>query len=198
MITDTLENAINNGTSLRVRYFGGSTPGGEREIQPISFKDGKVRAYCSLSGETKTFIVQKMELVVEGTPSQLASSMPPPVITYDSVDEFFANQTAALQALGWVVQREGETISLHRAFKNGKLIQTPDVALQYEAIAFDLVFDGEQFKEANHRERARPWIVSAKKQTTKTYGDFCKAQITFLEFAKSLSPLSPRSPQTLL
>lgn len=189
MIAEALKNAIDNGASLRVRYFGGSTPGGEREIQPISVKDGKVRARCLLSGETKTFVVGKMELVVDGTPSQLASTMPPPVVTYESIDEFLANQTAALQALGWVVQREGETISLHRTFKNGKLIQTPDVELRYEAIAYDLVFDGEQVTEANHRERSRPWVVSAKKQTTKTYGDFGKAQITFLEFAKSLSQL---------
>ena len=189
MITEALERAIDNGTSLRVRYFGGSTPGGEREIQPISVKDGKVRARCLLSGETKTFVVEKMELVVDGIPSQLASTMPPPAITYESVEEFFANQAAALQTLGWVVQHEGETISLHRTFKNGKLIQTPDVELRYEAISYDLVFDGEQIAEANHRERSRPWVVSAKKQTTKTYGDFGKAQITFLEFAKSLSPL---------
>lgn len=189
MITEALENAISNGASLRVRYFGGSTPGGEREIQPISVKDGKVRARCLLSGETKTFVVEKMELAVDGKPSQLASTMPPPVATYESVDDFIANQTAALQALGWVVQREGETISLHRTFKNGKLIQKPDVEIRYEAIAYDLVFDGEQVTEANHRERSRPWVVSAKKQTTKTYGDFGKAQITFLGFAKSLSPL---------
>ena len=190
MITEALEKAIDNGTSLRVRYFGGSTPGGEREIQPISVKDGKVRARCLLSGETKTFVIEKMELVVDGIPSQLASTMPPPAITYESVEEFFTNQAAELQALGWVVQHEGETISLHRTFKNGKLIQTPDVELRYEAIAYDLVFDGEQITEANHRERSRPWVVSAKKQTTKTYGDFGKAQITFLEFAKSLSPLA--------
>lgn len=190
MIAEALENAIDNGATLRVRYFGGSSPGGEREIQPISVKDGKVRARCLLSGETKTFVVEKMELVVEGSPSILASTLPPPVVTYESVDDFFANQTTALQALGWIVQREGESISLHRAFKNGKVIQTPDVALQYEATASDLVFDGEEIFETNHRDRARPWIVRAKKQTTKTYGDFAKAQVTFLEFAKSLSPLA--------
>lgn len=190
MITEALENAIDSGASLRVRYFGGSSPGGEREIQPISVKDGKVRARCLLSGETKTFGVEKMELVVDSTPSQLASRILPAIVTYASVDEFIANQSSTLQALGWVVQREGESVSLHRTFKSGKLIQTPDVELQYEATTSDLVFDGEQLFEANHRDRARPWVVRAKNQSTKTYGDFGKAQVTFLEFAKSLSPLS--------
>lgn len=190
MITEALENAIDSGASLRVRYFGGSSPGAEREIQPISVKDGKVRARCLMSGETKTFAVEKMELVIEGKPSQVAYTMPPVVVTYESVDEFLAHQTAALQTLGWIVQSATEVISLHRAFKNGKLIQTPDVAIQYEPIAYDLVFDGDQITEANHRARSRPWVVRAKKQTTKTYGDFAKAQITFLEFAKLLSPLN--------
>lgn len=190
MIVAALENAIDCGATLRVRYFGGSSPGGEREIQPISVKDGKVRARCLLSGETKTFVVDKMELVVEGSTSILASTLPPPVVIYESVDDFFANQTATLQGLGWIVQREGESISLHRAFKNGKVIQSPDVALQYETTASDLVFDGEAVFETNHRDRARPWVVRAKKQTTKIYGDFGKAQITFLDFAKSLSPLA--------
>jgi len=152
-------------------------------------KDGKLRARCLSSGETKTFVIEKMELVVEGVASQLASSMPVPVLTYQSVDEFVANQEPSLKALGWVIQREGNTVSLHRTFKNGKLIKTPDVALTYEATTYDLVFDGEQVTEANHRERSRPWVVREVAQTTKTFGDFGKAQITFLEFAKSLSPL---------
>ena len=190
MIAEALENAIYNGATLRVRYFGGSSPGGEREIQPISVKDGKVRARCLLSGETKTFVIEKMELVVEGAPSELASTLLPPVVTYGSVNEFFVNHTASLQALGWIVQCEGESISLHRAFKNGKVIQTPDIAIQYQATDSDLVFDGQQIFETNHRDRARPWIVRTKIHTTKTYGNFGKAQLTFLELAKSLSPLA--------
>ena len=189
MLAETLENAIDNKANLRVRYFGGSSPGREREIQPISVKDGKVRAQCLLSGETKIFFLEKMELVVEGELSQLASFMPPTVVTYESVNDFHAYQTEALQQLGWVVQCEGKVISLHRTFKNGKLIYTPDVEIRYEAIAYDLVYDGEIVTEANHRERLRPWVVRAKKQTTKSYGDFGKAQIKFLEFAKLLSPL---------
>ncbi|BAO84287.1 predicted transcriptional regulator [Serpentinimonas maccroryi] len=191
MIAENLQNAIASGASLRVRYFGGSTPGRERDIQPISVKDGKVRARCLLSDEIKTFIIEKIELVVDGEPSQLASILPQPIVTFQTVDVLTFFKTAALQALGWAVQREGENISLHRTLKNGKMIQKPDVSLRYEAIAYDLVFDGEQVRETNHRERSRPWIVSAKKQATKTYGDFGKAQTSFLEFAKSLSPLGP-------
>ena len=66
MIHDALLEAIENGKPLRVRYFGGSSPGAERELQPLAVNDGKVRARCIPSGETKTFVVEKMELAVEG------------------------------------------------------------------------------------------------------------------------------------
>lgn len=188
MILDSLLKAIENGELLRVRYFGGSSPGSERELQPLSVKDGKVRARCLSSGETKTFVIEKMELAIEGVASLLAASLPVPVPLYPTVDEFVARQSAIFQELGWVVLHEGQSLSLHRTFKNGKLIQSPDVALQFEAIAYDLVFDGEQVLEANHRDRSRPWIVRANNQNTKTYGDFSKAQLAFLEFAKLLAP----------
>ncbi len=188
MILDDLLKAIENGEPLRVRYFGGSSPGSERELQPLSVKDGKVRALCTLSGETKTFVVEKMELVIEGVASALAATLPPPVSLYPTVDEFAANHAASFQEQGWVVLHEGQSLSLHRTFKNGKLIQNPDVALQFEAVTHDLVFDGEQVLEANHRDRSRPWIVRAKNQNTKTFGDFGKAQVAFLEFAKALAP----------
>ena len=188
MILDDLLKAIENGEPLRVRYFGGSSPGSERELQPLSVKDGKVRALCTLSGETKTFVVEKMELVIDGVASALAATLPAPVPLYPTVEEFVANQSTLFQELGWAILHEGQALSLHRTFKNGKLIQSPDVALQFEAVTHDLVFDGERVLEANHRERSRPWIVRAKNQNTKTFGDFGKAQVTFLEFAKSLAP----------
>lgn len=188
MILDDLLKAIENGEALRVRYFGGSSPGSERELQPLSVKDGKVRALCTLSGETKTFVVEKMELVIDDVASALAATLPPPVSLYPTIDEFAANHTASFQEQGWTILYEGQSLSLHRTFKNGKLIQNPDVALQFETVTHDLVFDGEQVLEANHRDRSRPWIVRAKNQNTKTFGDFGKAQEAFLKFAKTFAP----------
>ncbi|OGU21637.1 MAG: hypothetical protein A2580_17370 [Hydrogenophilales bacterium RIFOXYD1_FULL_62_11] len=187
MILEALLKAVESDESLRVRYFGGSSPGSERELMPLSIKDGKVRARCLSSGETKTFFIEKMEPVIDGVPSTLAASFPTPESVYASVEEFLNHKTAALQEMGWVVKHEGEFVTLHRTFKNGK-IRTSDVSLQYEEMTFDLIFDGDQVIEANHRKRSRPWIVGGKKQTTKTFGDFGKAQQAFLAFAKSLAP----------
>lgn len=54
MILDDLLKAIQSGDTLQVRYFGGSSPGGKRELQPISVKDGKVRALCTSSIDLRT------------------------------------------------------------------------------------------------------------------------------------------------
>jgi hypothetical protein len=188
VILENLVNAIEKGESLRVRYFGGSSPGIERELQPLSIKDGKVRAVCLLSNETKTFLIEKMELAIEGVASEKLATLSAPPQTYPSLDELVANESEPFKEMGWYVQYEGKAVSLHRAFKNGKLIQTPDVSLAFEATTFDLILDGDQLVEANHRERARPWVVSAKNQTAKAFTNFKKAQLEFLQHAKSLSP----------
>ena len=62
MILDSLQEAIQSGHSLKVRYFGGSTPGAERELFPLSIANGKVRARCVVTQQAKTFVIEKMEL----------------------------------------------------------------------------------------------------------------------------------------
>lgn len=188
MLTEKLLNAARTGEVLRVRYFGGTTPGAERQLRPIAIADGKVRALCMQSGETKSFVIEKMEEVVDGVPSTRVSQTTSATDIFHSVEEFAAHCRSTFKAQGWVVQNEGKSVSLHRAFKNGKLIQTPDVALSFEAETYDAVFDGEQVVEANRRERSRPWIVRGKNKTTKTFADFAKSQLTFLSLAKELAP----------
>ena len=83
-----------------------------------------------------------MELVIDRVASVLATTLTAPVPMYPTVEEFVAMKSALFQELGWAILHEGQALSLHRTFKNGKLIQSPDVALQFEAVIHDLVFDG--------------------------------------------------------
>lgn len=188
MILDALQEAIQSGHSLRVRYFGGSTPGREREVFPLSIADGKVRARCVVTQQTKTFVIEKMELVEAGVASVIAETFEAPPPVFDSVDELLAYHSSALEELGWEVQREGEAASLHRTFKNGKLVKSPDVSLRYEPMTFDLIFDGEKMVESNHRKRPRPWVVDAKGSVARAFGDIEKAQQAFLDLAKAMAP----------
>lgn len=118
----------------------------------------------------------------------MAALIPVAPTTFLSVGEFVDRHRHEFEAQGWVVQHAAQAVSLHRTFKNGKLIQAPDVDLSFEAETYDAVFDGEQVIEANRRLRSRPWIVRGKKLTTKTFTELGKAELTFLEFAKQLAP----------
>ncbi len=188
MLTEKLLNAARTGEVLRVRYFGGSTPGAERQLRPVAIADGKVRAFCLQSGETKSFVIEKMEEVLTNVPSAMEALISVAPTTFPSVDEFVDWYKHKFEAQGWVVQHAAQAVSLHRTLKNGKLIQTPDVDLSFEAETYDAVFDGERVTEASRRLRSRPWIVRGKKLTTKTFTELGKAELTFLEFAIHLAP----------
>ena len=188
MLTEKLLNATRTGEVLHVRYFGGSTPGAERQLRPIAIANGKVRALCLQSGETKSFVIEKLEEVLDGVPSATTALNPVESTTFPSVDAFVDFYKHEFDAQGWVVEHEEQAVSLHRLFKNGKVVQAPDVDLSFEAETYDAVFDGDQVIEANRRVRSRPWIVRGKKLTTKTFADLHKAELTFLEFAKQLAP----------
>jgi hypothetical protein len=188
VLSEKLMDAAKTGEVMRVRYFGGSTPGAERQLRPIAVADGKLRALCLQSGETKSFVIEKLEEVLEGVPSAMAASFSPAPTTFPCVEKFVAYYRPDFEAQGWVVRHHQQAVSLHRTFKNGKLIQTPDIDLSFEAETYDAVFDGEQIVEANRRERSRPWIVRGKNKTTKTFTDLEKAEVGFLELARQLSP----------
>ena len=192
MHIERIEKAIYSGETLRVRYFGGSTPGSERQIKPISADSDSVRARCLQTGETKLFKLAKLEEVLDGLPSELSKTFIPPAPAHETVASFAESVIAEVEALGWLPQIEGDLFSLHRRFKNGKPMKGSDVSISFEATTYDLVFDGENTVEMNHRPRERPWIVVASKQTTKTFANATKAQASFLEFAKLLAAGLPK------
>ena len=194
MEIDRIEKAIHSGEVLRVRYFGGSEPGSERHIKPLSVAGGTVRAQCLQSGEPKTFTLAKLELVVEGVASAQAKSFvlsAPDLPPHETVASFAASITAKVELLGWHVESIAHSLTLHRKFKSGKPMKASDVSITYEEIAYDLMFDGEKTVEMNYRPRERPWVVSANKQTTKTFADSGKAHASFLKLAEQLAPCQP-------
>jgi hypothetical protein len=182
-IEEAVRAAIEDGVSIRVRYFGGSSPGEEREMIPLGMKDGSVRALCLRSGTNKSFRLDKMELVIDGVASTWQA---PPEVRPEplSGDEL----AARTERLGWIVLREGDSVSLHRAFKSGKIVKTPVVQLAFEPVSHDSIFDGAEYRQSEPRERSRPWTLRAKGRTTRTFGDQIKAQQAFLELAAELTP----------
>lgn len=188
---DLLEQAITTGEILRVIYDGGINPGSVREISPINISGDKVKARCLNSGIVKTFLISKLR-ISENSPLERAWNPPPLPPEHSSLDEFFEHYESTLQKLGWVVKREQDCISLHRSFKNGKVMKGFDVSLDFVEMDFDLEagLDGEIHK-LNPRVRVKPWVVRGKKPNeSKSYKRLSAAGVYFNSLADQHAPCS--------
>jgi hypothetical protein len=189
--------AIEAGETLEVIYHGGSQPGTLRAIIPRSIRGDKLIAVCVNSHTSKTFIIEKIEVVEEG--SKQKSAKHDPRITrqksqYESLDELLNENREFLETLGWHIERDTKTFQiadsheqhcehlfLYSHFKNGKLRKSPDIELSFEALTWDVFADSET--PENIRKRVRPWTIRARKKQTKNYGNLDKAADLFLDWA---------------
>jgi hypothetical protein len=190
-VEERLQEAARTGEVLKVKYHGGSQPGAIREIAPISIKEGLLWAKCFNSNAVKCFSLGKIE-ILEGESTSALSAWQPVAVSiphYDSLAVLLEKCRDRLGDLGWHVEYSTNCLSVHRRFKNGKPLKGPDVSLDFEEYAYDLVvgLDGE-LHEQNERRRERPWVVRGKRMTTKTLGNLDRAAETFLEWAKLLAP----------
>lgn len=190
-VQEKLQEATESGEVLKVKYHGGSQPGSIRDIAPISVKSGKVRARCYTSNAVKTFSIDKIE-ILEGGAAQKEATWNKNIentVNYVSLEELKNEKLPELESLGWHVEYNETSLSLHRRFKNGKPLKGSDVSIDFEEFDYDYVAgeDGEIHKE-NERKRVRPWVLRAKNKDTVTYGRLDKAVSLFLEQAIALAP----------
>lgn len=192
-VLNRLIEAIDSGEILTVIYNGGSQPGSIREIAPISISDGKVSARCLTSQSTKTFYIEKI-FFSENIPIQNTSNYDKNFLAqpkYKDLNTFYKSEFDAFSNLGWRVENTEDSLSLHKTFKNGRLINKSEVSLKYEEFTCDLLVDPETgiITEENIRKRERPWTLRATKMTTKTYTKLDKAIEVFLTQSKLLAPI---------
>lgn len=186
-----LKEAVDSGEILIVKYHGGSQPGSIREISPVSIKGNKVIARCHTSNAIKTFSIDKIELVeknidsIEITWTKTKENL----VNYESLSKFIEEKIEELESLGWHVQYNDMSLTLHKRFKNGKPFKSSYASLDYEEFEYDYIVDpdGEIHKE-NERKRVRPWVVRSKNINTVTFGKLDKAVILFMEQALALAP----------
>lgn len=185
-----LKEAIENGEVLRVTYAGGSQPGAEREIAPISIKNDKVRAQCYTSDAVKLFVIEKITLADsdgmaqgEWAPGKLNQPR------YSSLQDVLEALEDQWKQEGWTTGVGEESLTLHRIGKRGKPLKTPAVSLDYEAETYESVMnlDGE-FEEHNRRPRVRPWSVRAKGFETKTFKHLDAACDQMNAWASEIAP----------
>ena len=191
-IEEQLQKAISSGESIEIIYHGGSQPGTNRTISPISLNNDKVRARCHSSNAVKTFIINKMTVVNgnEATESPKWSTDFKAVPRHTSLSDILETNINSLINLGWHINSDENSITLHRRFKNGNPMKGSDVSLNYDEFSYDVVMneDGE-YETENKRKSTRPWCVRGKKETTRSYAKLDSAADTFLSWAQGLSPL---------
>lgn len=185
-LIETLLESIPTKNPVRVRYFGGSSPGMERDIIPIRLFKEKVKAVCLINDKEKMFFLGKMELVVDGQESVLAEIYPikPAEPIFENLNDFYEGRKAEWESMGWIPVIEEQRLSLYRKAKRGnKILKSASISISFEDMTSDIVFDGEKMVEQNIRKRVRPWAVAGH-----TFGLFSKAQEKFVEWARELSP----------
>lgn len=188
-VEERLKAAIEDAEVLRVTYTGGSQPGAEREIAPISIKNDKVRARCYTSGAVKLFVIDKISIIEASTGESWnhdRAGQP----RYASADDIAKNHLVEWGEQGWTVEVGDHYISFHQAGKRGKVLKTPTIYLTYEAETYESVYNMEtdDFEEHNRRPRTRPWILRGKGYETKTFKHLDAVAETLKQWACALAP----------
>tara|TARA_B100000686_G_scaffold339583_1_gene413897 strand:+ start:198 stop:875 length:678 start_codon:yes stop_codon:yes gene_type:complete len=176
-IEKKIQAIIESGETIKIIYQGGSQPGSPREIAPHSIKGSIVIADCITTGKTKTFKLEKIELV-EGTTEKVDYSIersnlkPARENKYKSIDMFLEEKRTFLENLGWTIKVENsstkleakkevgyetmidhfESLCLHSKFKNGKLRKTSDVSLCFYELTWDMDWGDIEIDESNHKK----------------------------------------------
>jgi hypothetical protein len=135
----SFKGAVGTGEVLRVRYAGGSQPNTVRDLQILSVDETYISAVCLATGTTKTYRVDRAEIVVETTPlsyfaprlrnlqvpksapdfSRISAAIYVPVPTVDA--QSICDDEPALGASIEGGQQDTETVAARAAPRVGKL-----------------------------------------------------------------------------
>lgn len=185
-INEKLQLAIKQGNSIKIKYNGGSQPGTVREILPTTLSGGKLRATCFNSNSVKTFEIHKIEVVdINNLEENISWDKNfKPTQKYKDLDDFFEQESILLQNTGYHINYiKGESISLHKIFKTGKIAVGAELALVFEELISDVVINvfNNELETINTRLREKPWIVRSSKINARSYAKVEKAIEFFIQ-----------------
>ncbi len=187
---DLLKSSIDNRDKVEIVYNGGSQPGTVRTITPISIKNDKLRAYCHLTGETKQFFIDKIEL------SEIKSNLTKPYMLgsqyrhYETVGDLLREKSDSIKKLGWSIESSCHSISLHKISKKGKSLKSYDIKIEYDELTYDMVMDlNGDFNKVNIRQKQRPWTIRSNYENTRTFKNLDSAISVCMELAEKHAPV---------
>lgn len=159
-VTLRIEEAIEAGEILRVKYAGGSQPGAIRQLAPIQLlENGKLRARCLASGKAKMFNLEKIE-VVESGDHGAAVYKPLARPGFTNMTEALSDCREKLQEAGWLIH---ESLQLYM-YNEDEFQNELDIELIHNTMIAGFAFgisEGGRVSIDNV-EAHRPWRLQCK------------------------------------
>lgn len=171
---------------IRIAYNGGSDPGGTREIVLTGIHDAEHGTYISSYlahdvGKPTIKNYRVSRIIWASDPSgkrinndhfddtdtcERAIQSLPELPVLNHLAEYAEHLSSGLTEAGWHVKVDSSSLGICTFFKNGKPKKTPSVAISFEPISNEYVFEGYSRGEtnktmANDNVRARPWRVDS-------------------------------------
>jgi hypothetical protein len=181
-----LQRAIDAGSSVRVRYFAGSTPGAERVLSPATLTATHLTATPAGQFQVKRFLLEEIELVIDGQPSKRL-----PVgtsVVFPDMSALGQHVTNLLSSLGWHVVATPLEISVHRRRKNGSPLKASELTMSFTELDTRAECDSEGNLIETTFTRSRPYSVNGI-----AFSDFAKAQLRMNELVTALTNRSSSS-----
>jgi len=160
-LTKRIEEAIEAGEVLLVKYAGGSQPGVPRRLVPIQLLKGdKLRARCVVTNKAKIFLLSKIE-VMDAMDHGDASYQPPPARPkYENLHEALSGCREKLEEMGWEIH---ERLELCR-YDYDEFESLADIELIHNmmsaGVAIGINETGQVFTE--NVETPKPWRLQCK------------------------------------
>jgi len=205
-----LKDAISTGEVLKIRYYGGSNPGSERElvVRKILPK-GYVRCFCLRDNMEKTFFLNKIEIEGMSAEDSINKESSDFLSNYQNIDQldyleipkvfldFIKKNQQAWINSGWYVNTEINSVSLHQKRKDGKPMKRFVIHLQYENMRYYTTDNSGKKPIALFRKNEKPYMVQAVGEVTISFADFDKAAKRFLTLLslKEDKPIEIKSPE---
>lgn len=167
-----LEDVIRQGSTIVIRYNGGSRPGVERAVIPLSLSNEELVAREIGQRQGKQFKLEKIasfrlldgEAVVNPAAISVTISFAP---EYETFEEYVAEFEQLAMERRWHVVKDKDYFAVCEFFKNGKPKSTPCISIQFFDRTKETVLDFEtgEFVETQREltGRERPWRVDSKR-----------------------------------
>jgi hypothetical protein len=198
-ILEVITQAIKANQEISIVYNGGSRPGQERHVTPLSLNGDNLIVFEFGSYVRKTYKLQKIASIAAPDHAVIKNdnAIQPEIsdIPYlSSLQEYIEHFKKELVDYGWYLRESESSFSVASYFKNGKPRKSETIIIRYYDPSMQTIFDyqtGEMTtakKELTGRER--PWSVVDYRlnENGRTFGLLKNAFLFFMERARTHVP----------